>query len=298
MKIPELLSPAGDFESLKAAVQNGANAIYLGASSFNARANASNFSLEELEEAIFYCKLRNVKVYLTLNTLINNDEIHEATNLAVSAYNLGIDGIIIQDLGLAKILHDNYPEIPLHASTQMTIYNLEGVKKLEALGFKRIVLARELPISEIKNICENTSVEIEVFIHGALCVCYSGQCLMSSFIGGRSGNRGKCAQPCRLPYTLMKNGKEISKPSYLLSTKDICSIDFLPELISSGIASFKIEGRLKAPEYVGLVTKTYRKYIDLALSNTNYKVDEIDKKNLMQVFNRGNFSSRLFKTEI
>jgi len=179
----ELLSPVGDFDCLKAAVQNGANAVYLGASNFNARASASNFNLEELEKAVLYAKLRNVKVYLTLNTLINNDEINEAISLATSAYNLGIDGVIIQDLGLASILHENLPDLPLHASTQMTTYNLSGVKELETLGFKRVVLARELSIPEIEYICNNTNLEIEVFVHGALCVSYSGQCLMSSSIG-------------------------------------------------------------------------------------------------------------------
>lgn len=298
MNTLELLSPVGDFDCLKAAIQNGANAVYLGASNFNARASASNFNLEELENAILYAKLRNVKVYLTLNTLINNDEISEAVELATTAYNLGIDGIIIQDLGLASLLHEFLPDLPLHASTQMTIYNLEGVKELEKLGFKRVVLARELSIPEIEYICKNTNLEIEVFIHGALCVSYSGQCLMSSSIGGRSGNRGKCAQPCRLPYTLLKNNSSQTKACHLLSTKDVCTIDFLPELIKAGITSFKIEGRLKSPEYVAEVTKTYRKYIDLALSSDNYEVDKQDKLDLMQIFNRGNFSSRLFEAVI
>ena len=200
MNKPELLSPVGDFECLKSAVQNGADAVYLGASSFSARAKATNFDNHELLEAIKYAKLRNVKVNLALNTLIKNQEFEEAVNLAISSYNFGVDSIIIQDLGLATYLHQNYPQIPLHASTQMTVHNLDGVKQLEKLGFKRVVLSRELSLEEIKYIRENTSIELEVFVHGALCISYSGQCLLSSMIGGRSGNRGLCAQPCILPY--------------------------------------------------------------------------------------------------
>lgn len=186
MKKPELLSPVGDFECLKAAVQNGADSIYLGANSFNARNRASNFNLDELSKAIRYAKLRNVKVHLTLNILIKNNEFENAVNLAISAYNLGVDAIIVQDLGLAKYLITNYPEIPIHASTQLTCHNLDGVNQFKNLGFSRVVLARELSIDEIKNICENTDIEIETFIHGALCISYSGQCLFSSMIGDRS----------------------------------------------------------------------------------------------------------------
>ena len=183
---PELLSPVGDFECLKAAVQNGADSVYLGSNSFNARNRASNFDLEELGEAIKYAKLRNVKVHLTLNVLIKNDEFEDAVNLAISAYNLGVDALIIQDLGLCKYLLEHYPEIPIHASTQMTCHNLDGVKQLEKMGISRVVLARELSINEIKNICKHSKVEIETFIHGALCISYSGQCLLSSMIGDRS----------------------------------------------------------------------------------------------------------------
>ncbi len=186
MKKPELLAPVGDFECLKSAVQNGADSIYLGANSFNARNRASNFDLENLKKAIIYAKLRNVKVHLTLNILIKNNEFKDAVDLALDAYNLGVDAIIIQDLGLAKYLIKNYPNIPIHASTQLTVHNLEGVKQLEKLGFSRVVLARELSISEIKNICQNSNIEIETFIHGALCISYSGQCLFSSIVGNRS----------------------------------------------------------------------------------------------------------------
>ncbi len=199
----ELLSPAGNLECLKAAVQNGADSIYFGVAKFNARFYATNFGLTALKEAITYCKLRNVKTHLTLNTLIKNSEFEDAVNLAKDAYEAGIDAIIIQDLGLAKYLIDHFPDLPIHASTQMTAHNLQGVLELEKLGFKRVVLSRELSIDEIEYICHNTKVEIEVFIHGALCICYSGQCLFSSAVGGRSGNRGKCAGPCRLPYELL-----------------------------------------------------------------------------------------------
>lgn len=290
MKKIELLSPVGDFECLKAAVQNGANAVYLGASSFNARYSATNFNLEELAQAIDYAHLRNVKVFLTLNTLIKNDEFNDALNLAKHAYNLGIDSIIIQDLGLANYLLKKLPDLPLHASTQMTCHNLSGAKYLENKGFKRIVLARELSLAEIEYIKSNVNCEIEVFTHGALCISYSGQCLYSSLIGGRSGNRGKCAQGCRLPYTLLENDIMLDK-GYLLSPKDLCSLEILPELINTGIDSLKIEGRMKTPEYVATVTRIYRKYIDKIYNNEPYIIDEQDKIDLLQVFNRGGFST-------
>lgn len=290
----ELLSPVGDFDCLKAAVQNGADSVYFGADTFSARASATNFALENLPEAINYAKLRNVQTHLTLNTLIENNEMTEAINIAKIAYESGIDAIIVQDLGLAKYLIENFPDLPIHASTQMTIYNLEGALLAEELGFKRAVLSRELSCSEIEHICKNSNIEIEVFIHGALCVSYSGQCLLSSAIGGRSGNRGKCAGPCRLPYSLIKSDsrtKEEIDSGYLLSTRDVCGLEFIPTLIKAGVKCFKIEGRLKNPEYVAIVTRIYRKYIDLALSNKPYSIDYADQKALMQVFNRGGFSS-------
>lgn len=288
----ELLSPVGDLDCLKAAVQNGADCVYFGASNFSARAFASNF--DDLELAINYAKIRGVKTNLTLNTLIKNDEFEDAYNLAKKAYELGIDAIIVQDLGLATRLIKDFPDLPIHASTQMSIHNLQGTLKLQNLGFKRVVLARELCANEIEYICQNSNVEIECFIHGALCISYSGQCLFSSLVGGRSGNRGKCAQPCRLPYELLedKNGTEsVLDKGYLLSPRDLCSLDTLPTLVKLGINSFKIEGRMKTPEYVATVTRIYRKYIDLALSGNKYVVDEADKLDLQQVFNRGGFSS-------
>ena len=204
----ELLAPVGDFECLKAAVQNGADSVYLGGSLFNARASATNFDYGQLEEVINYCSLRNVKTHLTLNTLIKDHEFKEALELAQKAYEFGADAFIVQDIGLAKLLMKLFPEIDIHASTQMTIHNLEGVQKLEELGFKRVVLARELSIEEIEYICSNSKIEIETFVHGALCISYSGQCLFSSMVGGRSGNRGRCAQPCRLPYELIEEKKQ------------------------------------------------------------------------------------------
>lgn len=286
----ELLSPVGDFECLKAAVQNGANSVYFGADIFSARAFATNFDDETLEKVIEYAKIRGVKTNLTLNTLIKNNELESALNLAKKAYKFGIDAIIVQDLGLAMKLIKTFPDLPVHASTQMTVHNLNGALELQDLGFKRIVLSRELSVNDIDFICKNTDVEIETFIHGALCISYSGQCLFSSMIGGRSGNRGKCAGPCRLPFELLENDKKINS-GYLLSTRDLCGLDYIPKLIESGVKCFKIEGRMKNPEYVATVTRIYRKYIDLAYSNEEYIIDENDRKELLQVFNRGMSSS-------
>lgn len=277
-------------ECLKAAVHNGANAVYLGCDLFSARANAKNFTLDELKEAINYAHIYNVQVHLTLNTLIKNNEFEDAISIVEKAYEYGIDAIIVQDLGLAKFIINNFPNLPVHASTQMTIHNLEGVLQAEKLGFSRVVLSRELSLDEIEYIAKHSSIEIEAFIHGALCICYSGQCLMSSLIGGRSGNRGKCAQPCRLPYELIQDHTKIDN-GYLLSPKDVCSLELIPNFIESGVTSFKIEGRMKSPEYVATVTRIYRKYIDLYLDDKPYQIDDQDKKDLLQVFNRGGFST-------
>lgn len=308
----ELLSPVGDFECLKAAVQNGADAVYFGAGSFSARAFATNFDDDALKEAITYAKVRGVKTNLTLNTLIKNDEMNDAIKLAEKAYNYGIDAIIVQDLGLARYLIKNFPGLAVHASTQISVHNLEGVLELQKLGFSRVVLSRELSLQEIEHICKNSNVEIEVFTHGALCISYSGQCLFSSMVGGRSGNRGKCAQPCRLPYELLSCSSTLSNLStiqgtpisaspeiltsldkgYLLSPRDLCGLDYLPELVDAGVTCLKIEGRMKTPEYVATVTRIYRKYLDLAQSNeSEYKTNPQDKTELLQVFNRGGFSS-------
>ena len=286
----ELLSPVGDFECLKAAVQNGADSVYFGANLFSARAFAHNFDEAELKKAIEYAKLRGVKTNLTLSTLIKDNEFDNAIKLASKAYEFGIDAIIIQDLGLAKKLIELFPDLPMHGSTQMTIHNLNGALKLQELGFKRVVLSRELSLTEIEYICKNTSIEIECFVHGALCISYSGQCLFSSMLGGRSGNRGKCAGPCRLPYKLIENDKAIDS-GYLLNTRDLCGLEFLPQLINAGVDCLKIEGRMKSPEYVATVTNIYRKYIDLAYSKNDFNINIEDKKTLLQAFNRGNFSS-------
>ena len=280
----------GDFESLKAAVQNGADSVYFGSNTFNARAFANNFTEDAFKKAIEYAKIRGVKTNLTLNTLIKDDEFSDALILAAKAYEFGIDAIIVQDLGLARKLIKLFPNLPIHASTQMTVHNLNGALELQDLGFKRIVLARELSLDEIEYICKNTKIEIECFIHGALCISYSGQCLFSSIIGGRSGNRGKCAGPCRLPYKLLENDKTIDS-GYLLSTRDLCGLDYIPNLVKMGVKCLKIEGRMKSPEYVATVTNIYRKYIDLAQSKEEYKVSLKDKKTLMQAFNRGMASS-------
>lgn len=291
----ELLSPVGNFDNLIAAVQNGADAVYLGASSFNARANAQNFDNEELKEAIMYARKRGVDVHLTLNTLLYNNEIKDAIKVAEFAYNCGVSALIIQDIGLATQIVKLFPDLPVHASTQMTISNIYGVKLMEKLGLKRVVLSRELSLKEIANIRENTDVELECFGHGALCISYSGQCLFSSMVGKRSGNRGLCAGPCRLNYNLLKNGNNIDN-GYLLSPKDICTLQILPELIDCGIDSLKIEGRKKSYEYVSIVTKIYRKYIDLAKDKTKeYKVEDEDLKQILQIYNRGGMGTGYFE---
>ena len=298
----ELLSPVGDFDCLKAAVQNGADSVYFGGSLFNARASATNFDNLNLKKAINYAKIRNVKTHLTLNTLLKDEEFDQAVDLACKAYEYGIDAIIVQDLGLARYLHKNLPDLPLHASTQMTIHRLEGVQELEKLGFQRVVLSRELSLEEIAYICKNTNLEIEVFVHGALCISYSGQCLFSSSVGARSGNRGKCAQSCRMPYTLLEKDPSTSKETtldsgFLLSPRDLCALPYLESLIQAGVTCFKIEGRMKTPEYVATVTRIYRKYIDLVLAGHPVSVSQQDQQDLLQVFNRGGFSTGHLSSE-
>ncbi len=281
----ELLAPVGSMESLYAAVENGASAVYLGGKLFNARQFASNFDYEELKDVIAYSHLNNVRIYITVNILIDNNEMEEALDYIRFLYQEDVDAIIVQDLGLAKKVKKLFPDLDLHASTQMTINNLEGVKLLEELGFKRVVLARETPIDEIKRIRKASSIELEAFIHGALCVSYSGQCLMSSIIGGRSGNRGTCAQPCRMPYSIIdKKGKLLDdwQELYLLSPKDLNTLDFIDTLMDAGINSLKIEGRMKRPEYVATIVGNYRKLID-----NGGKASKDDKNEVEQIFNRG-----------
>lgn len=278
----ELLSPVGDERGLKAAVNSGANGVYFGAKSFNAREYAAeNFDDKAIENAIKFAKLRNVKVYITVNTLVYNDEIDKAILLIKNIYDMGADAIIVQDLGIIDIVRNNL-NIPMHASTQMSCNNTYSVKLLEKLGIERVVLARETSIENIKEIRKNTSIELETFIHGALCVSFSGQCAYSYLHGGRSANRGACAQACRMEYSG-------GKTDYPLSAKDLMTIDIIPNLIESGINSFKIEGRAKRSEYVAITTSIYRKAIDFALQNKNIETEKY-KESLIKIFNRGGFS--------
>ena len=278
----ELLAPVGDERGLKAAVNSGANGVYFGAKSFNAREYAAeNFDYKAIENAIKFAKLRNVKVYITVNTLVYNDEIDKAILLIKNIYDMGADAIIVQDLGIIDIVRNNL-NIPMHASTQMSCNNTYSVKLLEKLGIERVVLARETSIENIKEIRKNTSIELETFIHGALCVSFSGQCAYSYLHGGRSANRGACAQACRMEYSG-------GKTDYPLSAKDLMTIDIIPNLIESGINSFKIEGRAKRSEYVAITTSIYRKAIDFALQNKNIETEKY-KESLIKIFNRGGFS--------
>lgn len=275
----ELLSPAGSMDALRAAVCNGADAVYLGAEAFNARRGAKNFTLDELPEAVRYCHVRDVKVHLTLNTLVSDREMRSAAQTIAAAARAGVDAFIVQDLGVVSLCREIAPNIPLHASTQMSIHSLEGVKKAAEMGISRVVLARELPREDIEFICRNSPVEIEVFVHGALCMCYSGQCYMSAIIGRRSGNRGQCAQPCRMAY-----GYDRYDEKYPLSLKDNCLVQYLEELDKMGVASIKIEGRMKRPEYVATVTGIYREALGGA------KVGEREMKKLRSVFSRQGFT--------
>ncbi len=272
----ELLAPAGKWESLVAAVQNGADAVYLGEQSFSARKNAANFTWEEIRNAVRYCHIRGVRVFLALNTLIGEDELPLFENAVVKAAENGVDALIIQDLGAAKIAKTVCPDMPIHASTQLTASNVYDVKDFQSRGFSRVVLSRELSKNEINHIYTETGAEIEAFAHGALCISFSGKCLMSSFIGGRSGNRGMCAQPCRQMYSCGKN------KGYLLSPRDLCLADELEKMSNAGVRSFKIEGRMKSPEYVATVTGIYRKYLD-----SFDKLSTEDEDKLKKIFVRG-----------
>lgn len=286
----ELLAPAGSREALVAAVENGANAIYLAGNAFGARAYASNFDREALREAIHFAHLRKVAIHVTVNTIVADEEMGPLRDYLRFLYEAGADAVLVQDLGVARVAHETVPNLPLHASTQMSVSSLEGVRALAELGFTRVVLARELSLKEIRHICAHAPVEIETFMHGALCVCYSGQCLMSSMIGGRSGNRGRCAQPCRLPYTLVdEKGQDVlgdKAGSYLLSPRDLSTIDVIPDLIEAGVSSLKIEGRMKRPEYVATVVRTYREAIDTYYRGKGYAVTQEERDDLAQIFNR------------
>ncbi|KJR45246.1 Protease [Desulfosporosinus sp. I2] len=305
----ELLAPAGSFEAFKAAVENGADAVYLGGKSFNARASAANFDIEELQKAVRYAHERQAKVYVTVNILIADQEFQELLNYLYTLYEIGVDAVILQDVGVAELIHMILPEMETHASTQMTVNTSWGVQHLESLGFNRVVLARETSAAEMKAIAEQTPLDLEVFVHGALCIGYSGQCLMSSFIGGRSGNRGTCAQPCRMTYQLVNERKEnllIQKSTgeHLLSPRDLNLAEELTVLKQVGVHSLKVEGRMKRPEYVATVIRLYRQAID--------RIGVVDRQEgsaaaplltpgehqeLLQVFNR-DFTSGYFKENL
>ena len=281
MHKPELLAPVGSKEALIAAIENGADAVYFGGTLFSARQFAYNFTNEELEWAIDYAHIRGVRAYVTMNTLVKDTELEKAGEYLQFLCNAGADAVIVQDIGILRLLREQLPALPVHASTQMTIHNIEGVKFLQDMGVKRVVLAREMSLDEISRIKSQTSIEIETFIHGALCFSYSGQCLLSSMIGGRSGNRGYCAQPCRKKYRI----GEIE--GYLLSPKDLNMSEHIGALLDAGIDSFKIEGRMKRPEYVAGVVRVYRKLIDRYLAApADFRVTKDEKHTLLQLFNR------------
>ncbi len=286
----ELLAPAGSFEGLKAVIEAGADAVYIGGAKYGARAYADNPDEKGMIEAIDYAHLHGVRIYLTVNTLIKENELQDMLEFVYPYVIRGLDGILVQDFGAMKALHETYPDLPLHASTQMTVSGPEGARLLKKYGISRVVPAREMTIKELKKIHDESGLEVEAFIHGALCYCYSGQCLMSSVIGGRSGNRGRCAQPCRLPYQV--NGKQ----GRLLSPKDLCTLDHIPELVDAGVVSYKIEGRMKQPSYAAGVVSVYRKYLDLYQKNpTAYKVDEKDRQLLFDLYNREGFTDGYLK---
>ncbi len=285
----ELLAPAGNYECFLGAIQAGADAVYLGGSKFSARAYADNFTDEEICKAILYAHVCGKKVYMTVNTLLKDGELSELVPYLRPFYEAGLDGVIVQDFGVFTVLKEAFPGLSLHASTQMTLTGSMGTAFLQSLGAERIVPARELSLREIKKIKEDTGIEIEVFVHGAMCYCYSGQCLMSSIIGGRSGNRGRCAQPCRLPYQVeTAGGNSGKKDVYPLSMKDMCTLSILPDLIEAGVDSFKIEGRMKKAEYAAGVTSVYRKYIDryFQTGREGYRVDKKDLEFLSSLYIR------------
>ncbi len=284
----ELLCPAGSPESVKAAVQSGADAIYLGSSVFNARRNAKNFSMEELSDTVKYCHRYGVKVHVTLNILLTDRELREAESYIKTLSDIGVDAVIVQDLGVAKLVREVSPDLPMHASTQMSVHSLDGVRAAAELGFSRVVLARELSETAIRDICKDSPVEIEVFAHGALCMCYSGQCYMSGLIGQRSGNRGLCAQPCRMKYSL---GDRTNHP--ILSLKDLCLADKLNRLKDAGVASIKVEGRMKRPEYVALVTSIYRRAIDTGIAPSRQEISDLEL-----MFSRDGFTDGYFTEKV
>ena len=295
----ELLAPAGSYESLVAAVNAGADAVYMGGSRFGARAYADNPEEDQWLEAIDYAHLHGCSLYMTVNTLAKEEELAELEAYLTPYYLHGLDAVIVQDMGVFTWIREHFPDLPVHASTQMTVTGYHGAKILKELGAARVVTARELSLEEISRIHREVGIEIESFVHGALCYCYSGQCLLSSYIGGRSGNRGRCAQPCRLPYDVKKDGRNMNRKDerYILSPKDLCTLDLIPDLIEAGIYSLKIEGRMKSPRYTAGVVSIYRKYVDLYLEQgrLGFKVDPADRAVLLDLFDRGGFTDGYYQ---
>lgn len=294
----ELLAPAGNYQALLGALNAGADAVYLGGDKFGARAYADNFTTEEICKALRYAHFLGKRIYLTVNTLVKEDEFDQLYEYLAPLYEASLDGVIIQDLGVWQYIRETFPDMPLHASTQMTITGSLGASFLEEIGAQRIVPARELSLTEIRQMKEQTGLELECFIHGAMCYCYSGQCLFSSILGGRSGNRGRCAQPCRLPYKIFdQNKKAVTDEMYPLSLKDMCTIEYIPQLIEAGIDSFKIEGRMKKPEYAAGVTAIYRKYIDEYYANgaENYHVRKSDMDRLRNLYIRSEIQTGYYE---
>ena len=304
-KQAEILAPAGSWASMKAAVAAGADAVYMGGTRFGARAYADNPDEKGLLEAIDYVHLHGRRLYMTVNTLFKESELKELAEYMTPYYNQGLDGVIVQDLGALRIMKENFPGLELHASTQMTITSVYGARMLKDFGCSRVVTSREMSLDEILRVREEVDVEIESFVHGALCYCYSGQCLMSSLIGGRSGNRGRCAQPCRLPYRVYEGQHGQGKPAvmnrenekYVLSLKDLCTLDILPDILEAGVYSLKIEGRMKSPRYTAGVVSIYRKYADRYLDHgrEGYHVEPEDRKMLLDLFDRGGFTSGYYE---
>ena len=295
-KTPELLAPAGNYEAFLGALNAGADAFYLGGERFGARAYADNFNTEEICRALKTAHFYDKKIYLTVNTLVKEKELDEVYGYLQPLYEAGLDGVIVQDIGVMQYIGRLFPDLELHASTQMTLTGSPGAGFLKQLGVTRVVPARELSLDEIRQLKKETGMEVECFIHGAMCYCYSGQCLFSSILGGRSGNRGRCAQPCRLPYSVYRGEKCVQKECYPLSLKDMCTLSYLPALIEAGIDSFKIEGRMKKPEYAAGVTALYRKYIDLyEKSPEKYRVQESDMEQLRKLYIRSDIQTGYYE---
>lgn len=295
----EILAPAGSFESMVAAINAGADAVYIGGSRFGARAYANNLDEETMIRAIDFVHLHGAKIYMTVNTLVKEKELPDLYGYLKPYYEAGLDAVIVQDLGVFQYIREHFPDMDIHVSTQMTVTGKYSAEKLKEMGAVRVVPARELTLGEIREIYDATGLEIETFVHGALCYCYSGQCLFSSLIGGRSGNRGRCAQPCRLPFDVVRDGKYINKKNekYVLSLKDLCTLDLIPDILEAGVCSLKIEGRMKSPRYTAGVVSVYRKYVDMYLKNgrSGYRVDPADKRMLLDLFDRGGQSDGYYR---